>query len=209
MEEQMLRTRKYLLAAGAVATAITLSACTSGGSSGMDGMDMGGSSEMTNAPTASASFNAADVTFVQMMIPHHEQAVEMSDDLLAKDGVDPRVVAIATQIKAAQEPEIKQLKKWLTTWGADQGGMSDMPGMDNGADGLMSADDMTALKNASGAEASKLFLQQMMVHHKGAIAMSQIEIDAGENADAKAKAIAIVKVQTDEVVVMTKLLATL
>jgi uncharacterized protein (DUF305 family) len=87
--------------------------------------------------------------------------------------------------------------------------MSDMPGMDNGADGLMSADDMTALKNASGAEASKLFLQQMMVHHKGAIAMSQIEIDAGENADAKAKAIAIVKVQTDEVVVMTKLLATL
>lgn len=204
----MPRTRKYLLAAAAVATAITLSACTSG-SSGMDGTDMGGSPGMTNAPTASASFNAADETFAQMMIPHHEQAVEMSDDLLAKDSVDPRVVAIATQIKAAQEPEIKQLKKWLTTWGADQGGMSDMPGMDNGADGLMSADDMTALKNASGAEASKLFLQQMMVHHKGAIAMSQIEIDAGENADAKAKAMAIVKVQSDEVVVMTKLLATL
>jgi uncharacterized protein (DUF305 family) len=201
----MPRMRKYLLAAAAVATAITFSACTSGSS----GMDMGGSVEMTNAPTASASFNAADVTFVQMMIPHHEQAVEMSDDLLAKDSVDPRVVAIATQIKAAQEPEIKQLKKWLTTWGADQGGMSDMPGMDNGADGLMSADDMTALKNASGAEASKLFLQQMMVHHKGAIAMSQIEIDAGENADAKAKAMAIVKVQSDEVVVMTKLLAAL
>jgi uncharacterized protein (DUF305 family) len=204
----MPRMRKYLLAAAAVATAITLSACTSG-SSAMDGTDMGGSPGMTNAPTASASFNAADETFAQMMIPHHEQAVEMSDDLLAKDSVDPRVVAIATQIKAAQKPEIKQLKKWLTTWGADQGGMSDMPGMDNGADGLMSADDMTALKNASGAEASKLFLQQMMVHHKGAIAMSQIEIDAGENADAKAKAIAIVKVQTDEVVVMTKLLATL
>lgn len=49
----MLRTRTYLLAAVAVATAITLSACTDG-TSGMGGMDMGNSSEMTNAPTASA-----------------------------------------------------------------------------------------------------------------------------------------------------------
>ena len=193
----MLRTRKYFLAIAAVAIALTLSAC----SGGMSGMDMGGDAGMTNAPSASASFNEADVTFAQMMIPHHEQAVEMSDVILAKDSVDQRVLDLATQIKAGQEPEIKQLKEWLTTWGADAGGMSGMGGM--------SASDMTALQKASGVEASKLFLEQMMLHHQGAIDMAQTELDDGQNADAKVMATGIVTTQTDEIAVMKDILAAL
>jgi len=196
----MLRTRTYILAAAALAAALTLSACA-GGTADTNG---GGSSETSSAPSASAA-NAADVTFAQMMIPHHEQAVEMSGDILAKDGVDQRVVDLAAQIKAAQDPEIRQLKTWLTAWGADEG----MSGMNHGTTGMMSDDDMMALRDASGAEADRLFLEQMTLHHEGAIAMAQTELDTGENADAKAMAQAIVTSQTAEIQVMKDILATL
>nr|WP_084697041.1 DUF305 domain-containing protein [Glaciibacter superstes] len=173
----------------------------------MPGMDMGGSTEeTTTAPSATAPFNAADVMFAQMMIPHHEQAVEMSDVILAKDGIDQKVLDLATEIKAAQEPEIKQLQEWLTDWGSDDSGMS---GMDDGMDGMMSDDDMKALDNASGAQASTLFLEQMMVHHQGAIDMAQTELDGGQNSDAKVMAEQIVTTQTEEIDVMKDLLASL
>ncbi len=74
---------------------------------------------MPSAPAtapASAAFNAADAMFAQMMIPHHEQAVAMSETVLAKPGLDARVVALAARIKAAQAPEIATLKGWLTAW---------------------------------------------------------------------------------------------
>ena len=90
--------------------------------------------------------------FAAMMIPHHQQAVEMSDIILAKKGIDPRVVDLATQIKAAQGPEIQTMKGWLEDWGipyddsmSDMGGMG---GMDHG-DGMMSDDDMAALDAAT------------------------------------------------------------
>ena len=196
----MLKTRTYILAAAALAAALTLSACA-GGTAGTNG---GGSSDTSNAPSASAA-NAADVTFAQMMIPHHEQAVEMSEDILAKDGVDQRVLDLATQIKEAQDPEIQQLKTWLTSWGADEA----MSGMDDGTDGMMSDDDMMALQEASGADADRLFLEQMTLHHEGAIVMAQTELDTGENADAKAMAQAIVTSQSAEIQYMKELLATL
>ena len=133
----------------------------------------------------------------------------MSDDLLAKDGIDESVIDLATQIKAAQEPEITQLKDWLTAWGEDENGMSGMGGMGGGSDGMMSDDDMMALQDASGVEASTLFLEQMTVHHEGAVAMAQLEIDDGENADARAMAANIVKTQTAEIDEMAELLASL
>lgn len=55
--------------------------------------------------------------FTQQMIPHHQQAIEMSDDILGKQGIDPRVVTLANQIKAAQGPEIQQMQGWLAQWG--------------------------------------------------------------------------------------------
>jgi len=196
----MIKTRTYILTAAALAAALTLSACASG-TAGTNG---GGGSESTSAPSASAA-NASDVTFAQMMIPHHEQAVGMSEEFLAKDDADQRIVDLASQIKAAQEPEIKQLKTWLSAWGADEA----MSGMDDGTTGMMSDGDMMALEEASGAEADRLFLEQMMLHHEGAIEMAQTELDAGENGDAKAMAQNIVTSQTSEIQTMKDLLATL
>jgi uncharacterized protein (DUF305 family) len=67
------------------------------------------------------------MNFAHMMIPHHQQAIEMSDIVLAKQGIDLRVVDLATQIKAAQGPEIEKMQGWMSQWG--MGGMSGMPGM--------------------------------------------------------------------------------
>lgn len=197
----MFKARPYLLATAALTTALVLAGCSGGG---MGGMDMGSSSS-SDTSDASATSNNADVMFAQMMIPHHEQAVEMSDVILAKDGIDDRVIALATQIKDAQEPEITQLKEWLGEWGAEESASD----MDHNMDGMMSDDDMQALEAATGAEASKLFLEQMVKHHTGAIDMAQTEIADGKNADAKAMAETIVSTQTDEITTMQDLLATL
>ncbi|SFN61945.1 DUF305 domain-containing protein [Mycetocola miduiensis] len=193
--------RRYALAAATFALAITLSACSTAGN------DDSPEQEPAPAPSSDAvsGFNDADVVFAQMMVPHHEQAVEMSDMLLAKDGIDAQVVSLATQVKDAQQPEIEQLNEWLDAWGADD----NMAGMDHGAGGMMSNDDMMALDGASGAEASQLFLEQMIVHHEGAVEMAETEINDGVNADAIEMAGAIVLTQSEEINVMRNLLGSL
>jgi len=170
------------------------------------------SASATAAPTTTAgaeAHNDADVMFAQHMIPHHQQAVEMSDTLLAKQGIDPRVIELANQIKAAQGPEIQQMQGWLTQWGAPamppMSGHGDMPGMS----GMMSEQDMTALKDAPGVDASKLFLTQMIAHHEGAITMAQNEIKDGQYPPAVEMAHAIVTTQQQEIDTMKGILASL
>jgi uncharacterized protein (DUF305 family) len=198
----MLNTRKLVLVSSAAAVALALSGCAAP----MSGMGMSGSdAPATTSETTAADFNGADVTFAQMMIPHHEQAVEMSETLLGKDGIDERVRDLATQITEAQQPEIDQLKEMLSDWGQEG---SDMGGMNHGG-GMMSDDDMMALDDATGDDAAQLFLEQMTVHHEGAIEMAQAEVADGENAEAKKMAEAIVAAQTDEIAVMQELLADL
>tara|TARA_B100000686_G_scaffold347872_1_gene437543 strand:- start:154 stop:666 length:513 start_codon:yes stop_codon:yes gene_type:complete len=170
-------------------------------------MDHGSSAPSSSSSAATADFNDADVMFAQMMIPHHEQAVEMSDMVLDKEGIDPGVLTLASDIKAAQQPEIDQLQSWLEEWGADSDTGS-MEGMDHGG-GMMSGDDMAALEAATGAEASRLFLEQMTMHHEGAITMAQDEVDNGQNPDAIAMAQTIIDTQTAEIATMQELLAQL
>ncbi|WP_438354464.1 DUF305 domain-containing protein [Microbacterium sp. CJ88] len=171
------------------------------GSGSMPGMDHGGSSSA--APAADA--NDADIMFATMMIEHHTQAVDMADTLLSKDGIDERVIALAEQIKAAQQPEIDQMKGWLEDWGADP--MS-TGGMDHGS-GMMSDSDMQALDDATGVEAARLFLEQMITHHQGAIDMAQTELEYGSNPDALALAQTIIDTQTAEIATMQDLLTQL
>jgi uncharacterized protein (DUF305 family) len=165
------------------------------------------------APAASNQpHNDADVMFAQHMIPHHQQAVEMSDMLLAKQGIDKRVTDLATQIKAAQAPEIQQMQGWLTAWGNPP-----MPPMESGdmghampaMQGMMSDADMNALRDAQGVEAAKLYLTQMIAHHEGAITMAQKEISDGQDPDAVKMAHAIVTTQQQEIDTMRAILGTL
>ena len=181
---------------------LALAGCASTTSSGgMDNMPGMGSSA---SASPAADVNNADMQFTMMMIPHHEQAVEMADMILAKDGIDERVLTLAEQIKAAQGPEIELMESWLDEWGTPMG---DMDGMDHG--GMMSGNDMQALEAATGAEASRLFLEQMIVHHQGAIDMAQDEVDNGLNPDVIALAENIIASQTTEITTMEDILATL
>ena len=197
------------------------------------------STTQSSPPAApAAAHNQADMQFVQMMVPHHQQAIQMCDMILAKQGIDPRVVDLARQIKAAQGPEIDTMQGWLNQWGTGgMPGMSGMPGMDDmpgmggmngmpmndmpgmpgmggmgdmpGMGGMMSPADMDALNNASGVEASKLFLTQMITHHQGAIAMAQNEIQNGQFPDAIALAKSIASSQQQEIDTMNQILGTL
>lgn len=190
-----------LRAAAAVllALALALGGCSSGSGDTSHG-------PRHDSSTRPADVNDVDVMFTMMMIPHHEQAVEMSDILLAKGGVDARVATLARQIKAAQQPEIELMEGWLQDWGQPaHGGRG---GMGHG-EGMMSADDLAALEAADGAAASPVFLQQMIAHHEGAIDMAQDAIDGGSSDDVGELARAIVTTQTAEIRQMNELLDTL
>lgn len=203
-----MKNRPAALAALTLTALLALAGCadTAGsGSESMPGMDHGNDSSSSEP---GADFNDADVMFAQMMIPHHQQAVEMSDMILAKDGIDDGVLALAEDIKAAQQPEIEQLEAWLDAWGADMPNMDSMAGMDHGG-GMMSEDDMAALEAASGVEASRLFLEQMIVHHEGAIEMAQDQVADGQNPDAVEMAQTIIDTQTAEITTMQELLTQL
>lgn len=141
-----------------------------------------------------------------MMIPHHRQAVMMSDLVIAKPGLDPKITDLATRIKTAQAPEISQMTGWLVGWGTDPSASPAMAGM-GGMDGMMSQAEMDGLQKAPSAEAAKLYLTGMIKHHQGAVAMARTELASGQNADAKRLATTIVTTQQAEISEMQKLLA--
>jgi uncharacterized protein (DUF305 family) len=153
--------------------------------------------------------NGADIMFVQMMIPHHEQAVEMSVLILAKQGVDAEVVALAEQIRSAQDPEIDLMEQWLDDWGLPS--MSGMGGMDHGGSGgmggMMTDEQMAELESADGATGATLFLELMIEHHVGAVDMADQVIDNGRDADVRALAEQIIVSQNVEIAQMRELVA--
>jgi uncharacterized protein (DUF305 family) len=172
------------------------------------------SSESTSPSQSSSTSaaNEADEMFVTMMIPHHEQAIEMADMLLAKDGADARVVELAEEIKAAQGPEIDKMLGWLEDWGVEYDPDS-MGGMDHGSmggdDSMMSEEDMTMLESADAVEANSLFLEQMIVHHEGAVDMAQTALDDAQNPDVLELAQQVIDDQTAEIATMQELLGQL
>lgn len=199
-----MKIRPAAIAALTLTAVLTFTGCAGGTGSGddMDGMDHGGSS---SAPAETADANEVDIMFARMMIEHHTQAVDMSDTILGKEGIDEQVTALAEDIKAAQQPEIEKMESWLQDWDAAD---TDTGEMDHGG-GMMTEEDMQALDDATGVEASRLFLEQMIEHHNGAIDMAQDEIDNGQNSDAVNLAQTIVDTQTAEITTMEEILAIL
>ena len=206
--------KAVLLAVVSTAALLTLAACGSGGSAPADSssaMPSGMSMPATSTPTgagASEPHNNADVDFATSMIPHHRQAVEMADLALTKS-TNADVKRFATQIKAAQSPEINAMTGWLTAWQAPvpTGSMDhSMPGMS--MPGEMSDADMTALRRATGAAFDKMWLELMIKHHGGAINMAKTELADGQNAAAKSLAQSIITGQSGEIAQFRKLLPT-
>lgn len=192
-----------------LAAAAALSIALVGCGSTSPGTEMGEHGDGHGSSSAEAGeMMTVDAQFAVMMIPHHGQAVEMSDMLLAKDDVNEDVAALAERIKAAQGPEIQQMQEWLDAQGLDMGDMDDMGmgGMDHS--GMMSEEDMDALEAAEGAEASRLFLEQMIEHHEGAIEVAEAQVADGEDPEMVALAESIIESQTAEIAEMQELLET-
>lgn len=189
------------LAAAAAALALTLTGCSSSGSSA-DGK----------------GFNDADVDFTTDMIQHHAQALSMVDLTMGRE-LDPEMVELTEQIRAAQAPEIEKMVDWLEDWdqpvpetsrdhanahaedhGAGGAMDEDMPGM-------MSAEEMTALENAPESDFEELWLQMMIEHHQGAVEMAETQVEDGESAQAVKLAEEIIEAQAEEISQMQDMLA--
>lgn len=175
--------------------------------------DQGSHDHETTSQTAAASdtHNDADASFARGMIPHHEQAIAMSDIILAKQGIDARVVELATQVKAAQGPEIETMRGWLTEWGTPPSGHEghDMSGDNSMQMGMMTDQALEALWQAQGVDASRQFLTGMIAHHEGAVRMAQTEIGKGQSQPAVQLAHAVVETQQREIGTMKQILGSL
>ncbi|MFN2555300.1 MAG: DUF305 domain-containing protein [Nitriliruptorales bacterium] len=168
---------------------------------GLLGAACGGSKDQPALGQPSAAHNAADVAFAQGMIPHHEQAIEMSE-LALKQAASPKVKDLATRISAAQKPEIAKIQGWLDNW-AQQ--VNPGHGAHGGA-GMLGGAEMAQLRQASGPAFDRLFLEGMIRHHEGAVRMAQEELDKGQFPDAKQLARQIITAQQAEISEMWLLL---
>ncbi|HEY0697771.1 MAG TPA: DUF305 domain-containing protein [Micromonospora sp.] len=193
-------TMRRTLAGAALVALLGLAGC---GGAHDGGGHSGAGTPTGSGPSAqvSADFNDSDVMFAQMMIPHHQQAVEMAE-LAETRASDPALKGLAAGIKAAQAPEIATMTGWLTAWGQPltPGGGHNMSEMD----GMVAEKDMAALKAASGAEFDRMFAKLMIEHHEGAIQMARTEKADGANAEARALAEKIAADQAAEVQTLKK-----
>jgi len=173
--------------------ALLFSAC-----GGHDMSDMSTGSTDTNVTDSERGFNDADIMFAQMMIPHHEQAIELADmaldpTLMASE----QVKALASQIKNAQDPEIDVMTQWLTEWDQPLMDMSEDHSM--AMEGMLSIDELGALGQLTGEEFDQAWVSAMIAHHKGAIKMADTVKAEGESALVQELADAIIQAQKSEI----------
>jgi uncharacterized protein (DUF305 family) len=188
-----------LLAAAVVSLSINRGDRSNHGDMGQMSGHMGhGSSSSKND-----NYTGADIMFLQMMIPHHQQAIDISN-LAMKSSQDAELIELAKIIARDQAAEIKQMKAWLK----DAGASEDMGHSMDGMGGMLSDEELTALSAATGKEFDVLWLKGMTEHHDGAIHMTQMIEDA-QNADIKAFGTKVIKDQSEQIDQMKKMLARL
>lgn len=195
---------KKLLTASAtvIAVLLALAGCSTepSGTSPTAGSSMpamhpeGGGMMSGTAPAATAEHTAADTKFIQSMIPHHEQAVKMSEIMLQKKDLPASITDLATKIKAAQAPEIEMMTGLLKSWNE-----SPTMGAGHSMEGLMGEDDLKELEATQGTDAAKVFLRQMIAHHEGAVKAAKAETAQGTNPDAVRLSEDIVTAQEAEI----------
>lgn len=192
-----------LVGAGFIAATLALAGCSNDPSSSTN--SAGSGSATTAATSVDMVHNAADVTFAQDMIVHHQGAIEMAD-MAATRAQSQQVKDLAKRISAAQGPEIDQMTGWLETWGEMVAGDS-MAGMEHSSmPGMMTDGQIDQLRTATGQDFDRMFLEMMTTHHQGAIEMAKAEQADGSNPEAVALATSIETSQTAEVAEMAEML---
>ena len=183
--------------AGLIALGLGGCAIVPGGTgSSQQGM-MDGDNDTENTTSA---FDMNDVMFAQMMIPHHEQAVELAT-LAESNTTDATILNLAGRIKSAQQPEIDLMQSWLDDAGSGMTMSHEMT-----MPGIVSDADMATIRAAKDADFDRLFLTHMVAHHEGAIEMAQDVLKTSKNADVIALANSIITSQTAEIEEMQAML---
>jgi uncharacterized protein (DUF305 family) len=140
-----------------------------------------------------------EIMFAQMMIPHHEQAISMSETALKKSR-NQAILKLSNQIKSLQVTEKSQLAYWLKATNSSMTMDHDMQ-----MSGMLTTKELASLKRLTGTQFDRTFLQLMIKHHQGAIEMLDL-ISNSKNAEAKALAKAIKSAQSKEITSMKLLL---
>jgi uncharacterized protein (DUF305 family) len=193
--------KRLVLLALVLLTGLLLSACA----------DQPDGAAGTGAPDVGAEHNEADVRFASEMIPHHRQGVQMAE--MAVERGTPEVSDLAARMAEVQEEEIETMSEWLRSWDEDvpegtaMGGHGGHGG--GGMGGTMSPEDMGRLGGMSGADFDRMWLNGMIEHHRGAIEMSETQLDEGSFGPARELAATIAEEQEAEIEKMNELLARL
>jgi uncharacterized protein (DUF305 family) len=173
-----------------VAMAAAASACTSDDEDEPDGprvVQLGGPgetgrelSEEELAERDDPTYTASDIAFVQNMIPHHEQALEMIA-LIPERSSNPDLPKLAERMEISQTDEIKLLEEWLTARGEEvpSGEHHHGPQHEQLMPGMLTDAEMDQLAGARGPTFDRLFLQYMIRHHEGAVIMAQDLTESG------------------------------
>ena len=119
----------------------------------------------SSSKESSSKYSADEIMFAQMMIPHHEQAVTMSE-LAFTNTTNPEILALAIDIRDAQAPEISQMRSWI---GNKTGHDADSHNMTIG--GMLTDEDLETLASLKGEAFDQFFLTSMIAHHEGALDM--------------------------------------
>ena len=189
--------RKFALRALVLVAVLSATGCAG---MPMSMMNHGGTQIESASGVNTSDFSGVDIMFAQMMIPHHQQAIDMSA-LAESRALSPEVKALASKISAEQGPEIEQMRAWLKAANAP----TEM-GHQMSMDGMLSEAELERLTNASGAEFDELFILGMIAHHEGAIEMAQMVVDS-KNLEARELGTIIVKIQTLEIAELKALLS--
>jgi len=152
--------------------------------------------------TTLKNLGMGEIMFAQGMIPHHQQAIEISSVALQRSS-NSKVKALASAIISAQKKEMKQMKYWLSAKKAPL-----EMGHDMGMSGMLSVGQVAELKKLRGSKFDSAFLKAMIEHHRGALDMLPMLSDS-MNSEAKRLTKAIRAAQSGEITLMKKLLMTI
>ena len=196
--EEMRPSKKPLWIAVAVIAALALTPTFAGPS-----LRAAFTPETSTSADGQAGYNGTDVHFLGMMVPHHQQAIDMSDVLLGSDVDDAKVRDLAQRIKDGQERENEQMRAWADEWGIEK----DMEHHSTHiANGMFHPEQLEQFEALRGDELRTAFLEMMHFHHNHVIKMTQDEVDRGGYEPLREMAKEMIEVQTAEMGEMEELL---
>lgn len=138
-----------------------------------------------------SSFNRNDAMFMNMMIVHHDQAIEMAE-LSENRTSNENILELSDNISEAQRAENRQMREWMNQLGYEAGNHHAMAGM-------ASEDEMQQLRSSNGSEYNQLFAELMIKHHQGGISMAQNFYNSGQNTELREMQGKMIEAQQTEI----------